>query len=405
MKIGKFVEINNLTIDTIRHYMDKGLITPEKKGGQYDFDSKCQNDLDTVLELKTMGFSLNEIKSILLYKKLAKLINYEENQCIKTLFINKDKELETQINDLSIMQQNLRLKLHQISKIQASNKTTIGVNINTLHLLKCLKCGHDLELADGNIVKNQIANGNLVCSCGERYIIESGILKLTNKDLDYDIKFDMDYIMEYMNTTSNHFLNNLYKSVDWFNKKIDFATLNSKVILELGSGIGFFLRNIYESLPNDSLYIAVDHDINRHIFLKSILEASNCKKNILFICSDFLSIPIKNHCVDTIVDISGTTNYSFENKDFLLKLTNDYTKNDSDLIGSYILFKNFVSNSQIKDAFRNNFSLKHVKQQLSELDYNIIDENISNYIDEGGKYENFFENGEKIYSYLFLGKR
>lgn len=32
MKIGKFGEKNNLSIDTIRHYMDLRLIIPEKKG-------------------------------------------------------------------------------------------------------------------------------------------------------------------------------------------------------------------------------------------------------------------------------------------------------------------------------------------------------------------------------------
>ncbi len=32
MKIGKFGELNNISIDTIRHYMDLGLIIPEKKG-------------------------------------------------------------------------------------------------------------------------------------------------------------------------------------------------------------------------------------------------------------------------------------------------------------------------------------------------------------------------------------
>ena len=30
MKIGKFGEVNNISIDTIRHYMDLSLIIPEK---------------------------------------------------------------------------------------------------------------------------------------------------------------------------------------------------------------------------------------------------------------------------------------------------------------------------------------------------------------------------------------
>lgn len=49
MKIGKFAEKNKLSIDTLRHYMDIGLLFPEKMGGHYFFDESCQKDLDMIL--------------------------------------------------------------------------------------------------------------------------------------------------------------------------------------------------------------------------------------------------------------------------------------------------------------------------------------------------------------------
>ncbi|MCU5160467.1 MerR family transcriptional regulator, partial [Bacillus pacificus] len=78
MKIGKFGEVNNISIDTIRHYMDLSLIIPEKKGGHYFFDEYCQTDLELILYYKDLGFSLNEIKELFFYKNLAKSMNHEK---------------------------------------------------------------------------------------------------------------------------------------------------------------------------------------------------------------------------------------------------------------------------------------------------------------------------------------
>ncbi|HDR8083919.1 TPA: class I SAM-dependent methyltransferase, partial [Bacillus cereus] len=112
---------------------------------------------------------------------------------------------------------------------------------------------------------------------------------------------------DYIHETDTAFLENVQRGGEWAKKKLMQLDLNEKILLDLGSGIGFFLRNIYEELPEECLYIAVDRDLNKLLLLKDVIERRNVKRNIVFICADFLNIPIQNNSVDIVIDQSGTS--------------------------------------------------------------------------------------------------
>ncbi|PGU90921.1 methyltransferase [Bacillus cereus] len=401
MKIGKFGEVNNISIDTVRHYMDLSLIIPEKKGGHYLFDEYCQADLELILHYKDLGFSLNEIKELFFYKNLAKSMNYEKDTFYQSLFKLKYDKMEQEIELLEKKRDKLKGVLHDLLLTNETSNSIIGIDLSVLHLLTCSKCSKKLILQDGIINSNQIIEGKLICNCGEEYIITSGIItagKLfkANERTSLD-----DTISDYIHETDNAYLENMYREGAWAKKKLIHLDLNNKLILDIGSGLGFFLRNIYEELPEDCLYIAVDRDFNKLLFLKDVLA----RRNILFICADFLNIPIQNRSVDIVIDHSGTSNYSFEHDDFLLHELNPLFKPDCYLLSLFILFKNFSSNSQITNNFRANFTLSKVTKEIQNLQFQSIDESTSNYLKRGGKYEDFFVQGEEIYTYSFFGKR
>jgi len=405
VKIGKFSETYRLSIDTIRHYMDLGLIVPEKQGGQYFFDSRCQKDLEDILNFKNMGFSLNEIKIVFLYKSLSKLTAYQENLYYRTFFTEKLKKVENDIKGLIKTKERLEDKLEELCRNVDKDNCTFGIDLRVLKLFKCLKCSRDLILYDAAVNSNQVMNGKLKCDCGEEYVIESGILRVGEPYQGTTYKYDDEHIIEYVNNTDMAYLDNLHKGLEWGGRKIKLCNLDNKIILELGTGFGFFLRHIYDELPDDCIYIAVDHSMERHKFLKSMLESSAHKRNIIFICSDFLSVPIKKKSVDIILDISGTSNYGFKHDHFLLDLVDDYIKEDAYLLGSYILFKSFSINSVIDRKYRRNFMLENIKEKIRGLKFKALEENTSDYVDKGGKYENYFVEGEKVYTYSVIAKR
>ncbi|MGE6260525.1 MerR family transcriptional regulator [Heyndrickxia sporothermodurans] len=405
MRIGKFGETNNLSTDAIRHYMDLGLIVPEKRGGHYYFEERCQNDLELILEFKGMGFSLNEIKVIFLYKNFGKFTDYEKDTYYQSLFIDKYEKIEQEIKNLVEIKDKLKMKLDDLSAKSEGQSSIMGIDLKVLDMLKCLKCSKKPILLNGMINRNQIIEGNLTCNCGEEYFIESGILNV-GKPFKAPIGIPLeDYILEYIHVTDPAYLDNLHKGGEWSKRKLVQLDLSDKVLLEIGSGVGFFLRNIYQELPEDCLYIAVDRNLERHRFLKSVLERTTIKRNILFICSDFLDIPIRDGSVDIVIDQSGTSNYSFEHEEFLLYELESLFKLESYLLATFIAFKNFSTKSEIEARFRDNFIAGKIKGNINSLKYIPLYERTSDYIDKGGRYENFFVQGEEIYSYSFFGKR
>ncbi|MBF7154713.1 MULTISPECIES: MerR family transcriptional regulator [Bacillus] len=405
MKIGKLGELNNISIDTIRHYMDLGLIIPEKKGGHYFFDEYCQTDLEIILQYKELGFSLNEIKELFFYKNLAKSMNYEKDTFYQSLFKLKYDKVEQEIKLLEKKRNKLKEVLHGLLLTNETSNAIIGIDLSVLHLLTCSKCRQKLILQDGIINNNQITEGKLICNCGEEYIITSGIITADKSFNANEQPSHENTISDYIHETDNAYLENMHREGQWAKKKLIHLDLNNKLILDIGSGLGFFLRNIYEELPEDCLYIAVDRDFNKLLFLKDVLASRNPKRNILFICADFLNIPIQNQSVDIVIDHSGTSNYSFEHENFLLHELNPLFKTDCYLLSLFILFKNFSSNSQITNSFRANFTLLKVTKEIQNLQFQSIDESTSNHLKRGGKYEDFFVQGEEIYTYSFFGKR
>ena len=305
-----------------------------------------------------------------------------------------DNKLKEEIEKLLLEEENYKIK--------------IGISLNSLHLLKCPVCQSELKIYKGSIEDNQILEGILKCSCQKEYVIKDGILILSHTLFEAPSDYPQDFLLNYIDNTKKELLDNIYKNSAWFSNIIPNNFLKDKVLLEVGSGIGFFLSNIYDDLEEDTTYISVDLNLDSQIFLKKSLERKGIKKNIIFICSDFKEIPIKINSVDILVDYLTSSNFSFRNKDFLIENLDEYLKENPALLSGYIIFEKFKNNSLIKSEFRKHLILKNIKTKLLEMNYKVLSQKQlpSIFVDgELGKYEDFTVPGEIISTYLYFGKR
>jgi DNA-binding transcriptional MerR regulator len=416
MRIGEFAKQHSVSVDTLRHYMALGLLVVEKQGGQYDFDDKTSEDLVQLMGLKNIGFSLAEIKMIFMFQRLGRMTAYQRDIYYQSLFSDKHKSIEQDIHDK-------QAALDQLIKAEAALKGSeqpasqgVGVPLSALELLSCPICQSSFRLDDAQVVDEKIRNGRMSCGCGHVMVIEEGILYANPSDvLNAEVVSETAMLNEataipqtsvleaYLTSTHETYLDRVYEGLNWFSSRSDFSGVH--VAMELGSGFGFYLRTLYDQIPEDMLYIAVDRDPERHRFLKRILEAGTGSKKILLLCGSFESIPLKPESVDCVLDFSGTSNYSFEHADFLLERINHLVKPEAHLYASFIIFEKFGLQTRIPPENREHFKEERIRENLAELGFNFVEAHNTQVTDQGGEYEDFFQPDESIRTFLCIARR
>src|SRR5690554_2003464 len=271
MKISQFSRKFKVSNDTIRYYMDLKLIIPEKKGGHYHFDKKCEEQMTELLILKEMGFSLQQIQEIFNYQKIARLTNFQKNNYYRNIYKKKLTEIIVEIDRLEKSRKKLSDKIRELDTEKRDDISSIGIPITTLPLFACPKCQRELLLEAEKVTSNQIINGSLNCSCGSKLQINDGILYTIDPDEEFEVVKE-DFFEDYLKTTDSVYLNNISYGLEWMQREISKHDLSKKVILEPGSGFGFLLRQIYKDLPATSTYICIDNRPGINILLKEILE-------------------------------------------------------------------------------------------------------------------------------------
>ncbi|MDO9592891.1 MAG: MerR family transcriptional regulator [Erysipelotrichaceae bacterium] len=417
MLIDEFAKQHALSVDTLRHYMSLGLLVVEKQGEQYIFDDQNGEDLVQLLGLKSVGFSLEEVKLIFMFQRLGHMTDYQRDVYYQRLFSDKHKAIEREVNEKQAALDRLVEAEAALKEMARPANQLVGVPLSALELLSCPACQSTFRLDnEAQVVDEKIQNARMSCDCGNVMVIDEGILYATPSDISIATEDSEKTMLNeaapapqtsvleaYLTTNHETYLGRVYEGLNWLSSRVDFSEFH--VAMEIGSGFGFYLRTFYDQLPEDMLYIAVDRDPERHRFLKQILEAGTGSKKILQICCSFESIPLKPESVDCVLDFSGTSNYSFEHADFLLDRINQFVTPEASLYASYIIFEKFGLQTRIPPNNREHFKEERIRENLAELGFNFVEACNTQATDQGGFYEDFFQPDESVRTFLCVAKR
>ncbi len=406
MRIGEFAQKHDITQDAIRHYLDMGLLVAEKNGGQYKFNEADGKDLDKIMELKQLDFSLAEIQKVLTFQRLSG----SNTDVFRNLYLSfleeKKNEVTNELLKYDKMNDFLKDKIHKIRAEELKECKKLGFPMNSIGILVCPLCQHSLNVSNGTIEKNMIIAANIQCECGYEAIIKNGVYidEIAVRTKMQNGK-KMPTKEEYLEKSSYNYINFLYKGMASLIGYINKYHKEPKYIMELDNCVGFFLLQYIKYLPHDATYILIDYDKDRMMQLKKDLEMYYEHKNFIFLCCDFHRLPIINSSIDIMIDFGMTKNYAQETSEFLPEKVLPLLKQDGLYTASISYFgpnskDNFKTEKEIKDYFNKEKMLKKLADSyLTEVEL----------IDIGPVFEdnpyNMDIKGMELYQAAYAGKK
>ena len=109
-KIGEVTKLTGISADTLRYYEKFGLLENivRNESGIRQYDDKDISRLKFIKRAQSMNFSLNEIKKLLSMREDPQ----HAKNSVRQLTADKLKDIESQVTELTTLQNELRLLLN-----------------------------------------------------------------------------------------------------------------------------------------------------------------------------------------------------------------------------------------------------------------------------------------------------
>lgn len=406
MRIGQVSKQYGISVDNLYYYINYGLLVPQRPGGQYVFDGQTLKDLELILELKEMNFSLKEIHRVLSLYRISGLAVSQDIEDLRAIYSKKLHQLREEKKRTEKSMENLQKKIADLSALLPDDRPEIGLPVRMLDHLCCPVCGSDFSLDDVRMDLKYIFSGSLSCSCGYTASIRDGILLTPNKNTD---RYDTPDLQRKLYRDLPPSLISLFqRSYNWMLEKLDSLDLSGKVVLETYINAWFFLHNHQQYLDPRGQYIVVDKYPEMLQMYKTLMEKQGYGLDILFIADSSTRLPLKAGCVDLNIDYFAVNEHNFYHDTFLYDELAPYLAKDALLLGTYFYFdqgkrsmKNLLREypTASPDNFDLNWFLSHMGERILQQ------EDCGSTTSSGANIGfSFHHEGEKMYLRSYLAR-
>ncbi|MBS5334625.1 MAG: MerR family transcriptional regulator [Anaerovoracaceae bacterium] len=404
MRIGEVSKRYDISVDNIYYYINYGLLVPQKPKGQYNFDRQTLNDLEMIIKLKEMRFSLKEIHKILSLYRISSLAAKKDIEDLKKLYREKILSLEKEMSETEKNIENFKKMISELGNIYTAENTATGLPLSMLDLLCCPVCGKKFAMENVRMNTQYIFDGKFTCECGYAASVENGILLTPNKNKDVYDTPDIDRKM-YKDLPPS--LISLFQhSYNWMIEKLKHMDLNGKVVIETYINAWFFMHNHQQYLDPNGKYIVVDKYPEMLLMYKKLMEQQGFGLDILFIADSSTNLPLKKGCIDLNIDYFAVNEHNFYHDTFLYDEIAPYMKETSQMLGTYFYFAGGKKSmatllKEYPTCFAQNFSLPYF---LSHMKGKITEQEDCGFTTSSGANIgfSFHSEGEKMYLHSYL---
>jgi DNA-binding transcriptional MerR regulator len=328
MKIGEFSEKFNISKETIRFYASKKLLSPVKNGSFFIYDENCERDIQTIIQLKDLNFSLDEIARYLSYKRLSSKKMIAMHREMMDLFTNKISEVRNEIQALKRAEEKLVQRFEEIKNFKIRQEVEIGVPFAFIPQLVCPDCDSQLQIQNGKIANNHIVSGNIECSCGYTATIKEGIIVFEGASFINLFEENPEWL-DHEKMLPPDYLNASMSAVNWLSKQFLKENLENKIVFDYSTQSGvltnFILEKALEHTTNFTFY-ALDHNFHLINQTKALFSLNPTRCKAVFMCGEPEKAPIKKTSCDYLMSCFGfQTNIIALSKD-IFKTANDFLK-------------------------------------------------------------------------------